>query len=67
MPVGEVPSGTKISGEPIIQVSGKRTVESNGSSFFDISQTVVSWLDGIAAGQGLVTLLVRHTSAALTI
>ena len=67
MPGGDVPPDSDISAKPIIQASGELTVETNGSGFFDISQTVANWLDGISAGQGLVTLFVRHTSASLTI
>jgi len=33
----------------------------------DITQQIQSWISGIAAKNGLVTIFIRHTSASLTI
>ena len=42
-------------------------VETRGPGFTDLTQQVVAWLGSIAAGDGVLTLFVRHTSASLTI
>jgi secondary thiamine-phosphate synthase enzyme len=42
-------------------------VEMRGPGFTDLTQQVAAWLGSIAAGDGLLTLFVRHTSASLTI
>jgi secondary thiamine-phosphate synthase enzyme len=43
------------------------TVETRGPGFTDLTREVANWLRAIDAGDGLLTLLVRHTSASLTI
>jgi secondary thiamine-phosphate synthase enzyme len=43
------------------------TVRTLGRSFHDVTAAVASWLEAAGAGDGLVTILVRHTSASLTI
>jgi secondary thiamine-phosphate synthase enzyme len=42
-------------------------VETPGPGFTDITPSVAAWLPAIEAGEGLLTLFVRHTSASLTI
>lgn len=49
------------------RVSADLTVETPGRGFTDITRAVVRFLDGIAAGDGEVSLFCRHTSASLTI
>jgi secondary thiamine-phosphate synthase enzyme len=43
------------------------TFETRGPGFYDITGDVARWLSDNAAGDGLVTVFVRHTSASLTI
>jgi secondary thiamine-phosphate synthase enzyme len=42
-------------------------VETRGPGFTDITAEVAGWLVSIGAGDGLVTVFCRHTSASLTI
>ena len=42
-------------------------VETNGPGFTDITAEVAGWLVSIGAGDGLLTIFCRHTSASLTI
>jgi len=42
-------------------------VETNGPGFTDVTAAAAGWLDSIGAGDGLLTLFIRHTSASLTI
>lgn len=46
---------------------GALTVETRGRGFIDITDAVREWLGGIAAGDGLLTVFIRHTSASLGI
>lgn len=43
------------------------TIETRGPGFTDLTRQVLAWLGSIGAGDGLLTLFVRHTSASLTI
>jgi secondary thiamine-phosphate synthase enzyme len=43
------------------------TVDTGGPGFSDITHRVRAWLSGIGAGDGVVTVFVRHTSASLII
>lgn len=43
------------------------TFETRGLGFSDITGDVARWLSDTGAGDGLVTLFIRHTSASLTI
>jgi secondary thiamine-phosphate synthase enzyme len=52
---------------PRRQLSGLITVETDGRSFVDLTSAVFGWLRREKAGDGLLTLFVRHTSASLTI
>jgi secondary thiamine-phosphate synthase enzyme len=42
-------------------------VETQGPGFTDVTRPVAGWLQSIGAGDGLLTLFLRHTSASLTI
>jgi secondary thiamine-phosphate synthase enzyme len=42
-------------------------VETRGPGFTDVTRRVAEWLQAIGAGDGLLTLFLRHTSASLTI
>jgi secondary thiamine-phosphate synthase enzyme len=49
------------------QAQHRLTFETRGRSFTDITRAVAGWLGSIGAGDGLLTLFIRHTSASLTI
>ena len=49
------------------QAHHRLTIATRGPGFTDISRQVQEWLGSISAGDGLLTLFVRHTSASLTI
>jgi len=42
-------------------------VDTHGPGFTDLTGEVAAWVGSIGAGDGLLTLFVRHTSASLTI
>ena len=48
-------------------VSSRLTVETSGAGFSDITSEVAKFLREAHAGEGAVTLFIRHTSASLTI
>ena len=48
-------------------VSSRLTVETPGTGFIDITREVAKFLREVRAGEGTVTLFIRHTSASLTI
>jgi secondary thiamine-phosphate synthase enzyme len=43
------------------------SVGTKGPGFSDVTSAVAAWLGSVGAGDGLVTLFSRHTSASLTI
>ena len=47
--------------------SSTLTFETTGTGFTDITREIDLWLRGQAAGEGLLTLFIAHTSASLTI
>ena len=49
------------------QAQHRLTFDTRGRGFTDITRAVAGWLGSIGAGDGLVTLFIRHTSASLTI
>jgi secondary thiamine-phosphate synthase enzyme len=49
------------------QAHHRTLVETRGPGFTDITAPVAAWLKAIGAGDGLLTLFNRHTSASLTI
>ena len=42
-------------------------VDTKGPGFTNMTAPVAAWLETIGAGDGLLTLFIRHTSASLTI
>ncbi|MCB1506964.1 MAG: secondary thiamine-phosphate synthase enzyme YjbQ [Hyphomicrobiaceae bacterium] len=64
---------TEAAGKPsavagsLIQASETLRVATRGPGFSDITAEVAGWLQRIDATEGVVTLLVRHTSASLLI
>lgn len=42
-------------------------IDTRGPGFTDLTAQVAGWLGDIGAGDGLLTLFIRHTSASLTI
>jgi secondary thiamine-phosphate synthase enzyme len=55
--------------EPLVlhQAHDRIRVETGGPGFTDLTARVAGWLASIGAGDGLLTLFLRHTSASLTI
>ena len=49
------------------QEQGELSVRTSGRGLFEITGEVDRWLGGNSAARGLLTLLVRHTSASLLI
>jgi len=47
--------------------SARLSIDTPGRGFFEMTQAVSDFLDGIGAGDGEVSLFCRHTSASLTI
>jgi secondary thiamine-phosphate synthase enzyme len=54
-------------GRVLEQAHHRITIETRGPGFTDVTARLATWLGAIGAGDGLVTLFVRHTSASLTI
>jgi secondary thiamine-phosphate synthase enzyme len=50
-----------------MQASHKLRVTTRGKDFIEITEDLQCWLRGIFAGNGLLTVFVRHTSASLTV
>jgi secondary thiamine-phosphate synthase enzyme len=51
----------------MVQASHVLAVPTRGKGFVELSRVLSGWLDSIAAGDGLLTVFVCHTSASLTI
>jgi len=51
----------------VIQASHRLTVETRGNGFTEITRELASWLDALAADNGLLTVFICHTSASLLI
>jgi secondary thiamine-phosphate synthase enzyme len=49
------------------QAHHRIVIETRGPGFTDVTAEVGGWLAAIGAGDGLLTLFIRHTSASLTI
>jgi secondary thiamine-phosphate synthase enzyme len=59
-----------LSGHPmngILQKTHIFAVETRGAGFTDVTPSIGAWLRDIRAREGLLTLLIAHTSASLTI
>ncbi len=52
---------------PLRQSLGRLAVTTRGASLLDVTAAIDRWLAEEAAGDGLVTLFLRHTSASLTV
>ncbi len=52
---------------PLAQAHHRLEVETRGAGFVEITRPVAAWTREIGAGEGLLTLFLRHTSASLTI
>ncbi|APX88879.1 secondary thiamine-phosphate synthase [Brevirhabdus pacifica] len=48
-------------------MQGTITLSTNGSGLYEFTDQVAHWLNGQGAGDGLLTLFVRHTSCSLLI
>jgi secondary thiamine-phosphate synthase enzyme len=42
-------------------------VATRGKGLYEITGQIAAWLDGLRAGNGLLTIFIQHTSASLTI
>jgi secondary thiamine-phosphate synthase enzyme len=51
----------------VIQASHRLTVETRDNGFTEITRELASWLDALAADNGLLTVFICHTSASLLI
>jgi secondary thiamine-phosphate synthase enzyme len=49
------------------QAHHRITIDTNQPGFTDVTAAIAGWLEAIGAGDGLLTVFVRHTSASLTI
>lgn len=49
------------------QALEKFTVDTAGPGMIDVTRPVADWLSAKAAGDGLLTIFIQHTSASLTI
>lgn len=49
------------------QAHHRLSIETREPGFTDVTRQVADWLQSIGAGDGLLTLFLRHTSASLTI
>jgi secondary thiamine-phosphate synthase enzyme len=52
---------------PLSQAATTLDIETRGKEFIDITSRTAGWLANVRAGDGLLTVLVRHTSASLVI
>jgi len=51
----------------MVQANHSLSLATQGKGFIEITGALANWLKEIAAGNGLLTVFVRHTSASLTI
>lgn len=49
------------------QASTILTIATPGRGFTEITRDVAAWIDGVGIGEGVLTMLCRHTSASLLI
>jgi secondary thiamine-phosphate synthase enzyme len=52
---------------PLTQAQGILRIETRHRGFHDVTADIVRWLAGVGAGDGLLTVFVRHTSASIVI
>ncbi|MEM7693699.1 MAG: secondary thiamine-phosphate synthase enzyme YjbQ [Pseudomonadota bacterium] len=48
-------------------VHGSLLTDTSGEGFLDITAPIGRWLTGIGAGEGVLSVFVRHTTASLTV
>jgi secondary thiamine-phosphate synthase enzyme len=53
--------------KPDVIVGATLTIETSGEGFIDITHDVAGFLHKVAAGEGVLLVFLRHTSASLTI
>lgn len=58
---------TTLASPVLRQALGRLAIRTRGRSLHDLTGMIDDWLAEVGAGDGLVTLLLRHTSASLTI
>jgi secondary thiamine-phosphate synthase enzyme len=56
-----------VSVTPQVMASATLTVETTGAGFIDMSRDAAKFLKGVAAGDGVLLVYLRHTSASLVI
>ncbi len=52
---------------PLWQALGRLVVETRGRTLRDVTAELDAWLGEVGAGDGLLTVFLRHTSASLTV
>jgi secondary thiamine-phosphate synthase enzyme len=52
---------------PLTQAHHRLSIETGGQGFVDLTRQIRHWLEEIEAGDGLLTVFLRHTSASLVI
>ncbi len=59
--------GSEATGEALFQATARLAVATRGRGLVDVGADLAGWLDAIGAGDGLLTIFLRHTSASLTV
>jgi len=52
---------------PLRQAMARLSIETQGTAFYPLTRTINNWLNMTYAGDGVLTIFVRHTSASLTV
>ena len=52
---------------PLRQAMARLSLETQRPAFYPLTQDIDAWLEQAGAGEGVVTIFLRHTSASLTI
>lgn len=52
---------------PLRQTMVRISIQTRRSAFYPLTQSINNWLDTSYAGDGVLTVFIRHTSASLTI
>lgn len=59
--------GPAVSTGPLRQALGRVVVATRGRTLHDVTRDLDRWLEEVEAGDGLMTVFLRHTSASLTV
>lgn len=59
--------GSTATAEALFQATARLVVATRGRSLLDVGGDLADWLATIGAGDGLLTIFLRHTSASLTV